>query len=99
MDNQTLDIIQPHKAYKLSEASRFLNMHHVNIRKILNSDNTESQQFINQFHPVKVAGQWRILGENLLVGLGSTSYQNFLDQQYKTAPHTGGAAPLYKKEK
>lgn len=91
MSNE-LDIIQPHKAYKLNEAGKYLNLHPVNIRKILNSDTDEREQFVQQFHPVKVAGQWRILGENILIGLGSVSYNEYLKNIGSTSQNTGGAA-------
>lgn len=101
MKDEYLEPIQPHKAYKLSEASQYLNMHHVNIRKVLNSQTEEREQFMQQFNPVKVAGQWRILGENLLIGMGSISYQEFMKAQGETVQPSYGAASVtdYQKEK
>jgi len=94
MKNQKLEDIQPHKAYKLSEASQYLNLHHVNIRKVLNSQTEEREQFLQQFNPVKIAGQWRILGENLLIGMGSISYQELMKAHGESIPATPGAAPV-----
>jgi hypothetical protein len=95
--DKKLDEIQPHKAYKLNEVGQYLNMHPVNIRKILNSPTEDREQFMKQFNPVKVAGSWRILGENLLIGLGSVSYQEYLKASNTKVQDTSGAADPAKK--
>lgn len=97
MKPKKLNDIQPDKGYKLSEASQYINLHHVNIRKILNSNTEEKDTFVEQFRPVKVAGQWRILGENILRGLGSTRFDEPNTEENTTVPDTSGAVSLNNK--
>lgn len=74
IEQKKLPQIEPNYAYKIKEVNLILNLHHGSLRRLLSADTPASREFKKRFNPVKIGRDWRILGHNLLIGMGTQNY-------------------------